>query len=399
MYPDKRIALISVSIMAVLWEHLFYSNRFHTENFALIFELLAFIVLFRSYVKKQNSWFIKPKYSLPFISIFSIIAVIFRPGNIPFIPAIILFIIILNKSKSFSGNAKYFSMGVIILILIAAIAFLSAMPQSGLLSYWHPENPVSLNLLSVFYGFYQSTVPLIPSVLYYFFLFGILILFIDFAINFSKLKSIENNQENLGIKSDLFNILLIFSVLFIFIFMVRPPAFEYRWFFPLLTGMLAFTGKGLVTFSEYVGKAIKSGAAVTILIIIILGLGMYTQYVHADMIIKEKIGSYAEVKDAALWMKEHSDKNDIIFSISKTQTAYYSERRTISYSLMNNGSEFDGLIEKYEPKYLTVSIFEPHPDWIFSWVDENNASIQPVRIYYTDKTNQQASLAVYGFKS
>ncbi|HUS50290.1 MAG TPA: hypothetical protein VMZ91_08990, partial [Candidatus Paceibacterota bacterium] len=37
MYPDKKIAIISVAILSVLWEHVFYSNRFHTENFSLIF--------------------------------------------------------------------------------------------------------------------------------------------------------------------------------------------------------------------------------------------------------------------------------------------------------------------------------------------------------------------------
>ena len=38
MYSDKRIALISTAILSVLWESLFYSNRFHTENISLIFE-------------------------------------------------------------------------------------------------------------------------------------------------------------------------------------------------------------------------------------------------------------------------------------------------------------------------------------------------------------------------
>ena len=54
MYSDKKIAIVSILILSVLWEHVFYSNRFHTENSALIFELLAILVLFKSYLKKES---------------------------------------------------------------------------------------------------------------------------------------------------------------------------------------------------------------------------------------------------------------------------------------------------------------------------------------------------------
>jgi hypothetical protein len=399
MYPDKRIALISVSIMAVLWEHLFYSNRFHTENFALIFELLAFYIIYKGFIKKQNIWFIKPKYSLLFALLSSFLVVIFRPGNIPFIPATFLFLIILNKSVIFSKKWLPLVIGLILAAVIALFLILTKLPQSGLLSYWHPENPLSWNILGVFSGFYESIVTGIPPLLYYAFLLGIVMFLVDFFIKFKKFKEIKNDSENIEFKSDILNILLILTVLFTFIFMVRPPAYEFRWFFPLITGMLVFTSKGITVFSDYIGMFAKSKALSVILIVVILSLGLFTQFAHADMIIKAKIGSYAEVKDAALWMKEHSTKADIIFSISKTQTAYYSERKTISYSLMNNGSEFDDLILKDNPKYLTVSIFEPHPGWIYAWLDENNETISPVKVYYTDKTHTEAVLAVYEFKS
>jgi hypothetical protein len=82
MYPDMKVALISAAILSVLWEHIFYSNRFHTENFALIFEFLAIFILFKGYMKKEKIWFLQPKYSLVVALLFSLISVIFRPGNI-----------------------------------------------------------------------------------------------------------------------------------------------------------------------------------------------------------------------------------------------------------------------------------------------------------------------------
>src|SRR3989344_6406427 len=99
MYNDKKIALISTLILSVLWEHLFYSNRFHTENFALIFQFLATYILFKGYLKKQDVYFIKAKYSLIWIILMSGIAVFFRPGNLIFIPGMFLFIVLTSSSK------------------------------------------------------------------------------------------------------------------------------------------------------------------------------------------------------------------------------------------------------------------------------------------------------------
>jgi len=88
---------------------------------------------------------------------------------------------------------------------------------------------------------------------------------------------------------------------------------------------------------------------VIIFILVILALGIYTQVVHADRIIKIKLDSYAPVRDAALWIKENSNKEDIIFSISHPQTSYYSERKVISYSLAKNDSDLDKMIKEYKP--------------------------------------------------
>jgi len=71
----------------------------------------------------------------------------------------------------------------------------------------------------------------------------------DLIIKWPLIKKIRADSENLEIKSDIFNILLIICVLFLFIFVIRPyQNYEYRWFFPLLTGMLVFTSKGILTF-------------------------------------------------------------------------------------------------------------------------------------------------------
>ena len=394
MYPDKRIALISMAIMGVLWEHLFYSNRFQTENFALIFEFLALFIFYKCSLKKQDFYFIKSRRALIYVTLLAIISVLFRPGNIFFVPPLILFMLVLNREKVLS------KIGIAIIIVgIAAIIasfIFTNIPQSFLNQYLHLNLPISWNSLTVFYGFFQSNSPNIPSLLFYTFLIGLgIAIFHSFLI----IDKLENNDEHLDFKSDIFNVLLIICVLFIFVFIMRASAFEFRWFFPLLPALLAFTSVGIIVPADYIAKLFNVKALAVILILIIAGFGLYTQLSNADTIIKQKVDSYSQVRDAGLWLKQNYDKNEKVLSISYPQTVYYSELNVFSHSVFNNESEFDNYLEKNRPRLLEVSIFEKQPDWMGGWLEHNQNRTIPVKVYSADFGLQnggvQAVLIIY----
>jgi len=397
MYADKKIALISTAIITVLWEHLFYSNRFHTENLALFFELLAIAVLFCCYLKKQNLFFIKAKYSLIWVILFCIASFIIRPGNLIFIPAVFVFILILNIPLLFGSKKKSIITLLVFLALIIILIFIlsniSRFPMFG--SYYHPQDPISWSNLTVFYGFYESLVSGIPSLLFYFFLIGLILFCLDLYLLYPRLKKINRNSEDLEFKSDIFNILLILSVLFFFIFMIRPASYEFRWFFPLLLGMLAFTSKGIIKSSEFIESLFKIKNLSVFLIIIIVLIGAYTQYYHADQVIKSKLDSYSQVRDAALWIKNNYPKNTQVLSISYPQTVYYSERNVSTYSLIKNSSEFNKYLASNKPEILEVSIFETHPEWINSWINDNKNRLTPINAYFIDRQKTQPVLVLY----
>jgi hypothetical protein len=400
MYPDKRIALISTAIITVLWENLFYSNRFQTENFSLIFEFLAIFILFKAYLKKENVWFITSKYSLVWVALLSIISILFRPGSVMFVPALFLFIVLLNKSAVFTRKGLIISS----CLVVAAIISVIFVPKiaGAFLGYYNPKNPIAWNSLHVFYGFYQSAISWLPSLFFWAFLFGIFLLILDFSISFGKLKQIAVNGENLDFKSDVFNTLLIASILFIFVFIMRPyTGFEYRWFFPLLPGMLAFTSKGVISFSQYLAGAFKNKKFATALIVIVVVLGVYTQLVHADNIIRVKLDSYLQVKQSGLWLKDNSNPNDIIVSASVPQHAYYSERLVYNFNVNgasnNNETIFTERINQLKPQYLVVSAFEPgfQPDWALAWASKHNQTATPVQAYFFDSAKTQVALIIY----
>jgi hypothetical protein len=316
-----------------------------------------------------------------------------------FVPAMFLFIVLLNKSAIFSKKGLMISA----LFVIAAIAAVIFVPKiaGAFMGYYHPENPFAWNSLGVFYGFYQSAVSWIPSLFFWAFLFGIFLLILDLSISFEKLKRIAANAEDLDFKSDIFNTLLIASLLFIFIFIMRPyQGFEYRWFFPLLPGMLAFTSKGITSFSQYLAGIFKNKNFAAALIVIVVVLGVYTQIVHADSIIRVKLDSYSQVKQSGLWLKENSMPGDVIVSASVPQHAYYSERQIENFYVNNsneNETAFDQKLLALKPKYLVVSVFEPGftPQWAYTWQQTHNETAQPVQIYYMDSAKQQVALIIY----
>ncbi|MFA5258564.1 MAG: hypothetical protein WC979_03780 [Candidatus Pacearchaeota archaeon] len=393
MYLDKRIALISTILVSVLWEHLFYSNRFHTENFALIFQFLALFILFRCYIKSKDFYFINHKYSLIWILLFSIVSMAFRPGNVMFIPALLLLVVLLNKDKLLTKSSLII-IGLLIVAIISAFIFTS-IPQNFLSTYTHFSDPIGWNSFNVFYGFYESPISYIPSLLFYGFLIGLAMIFFRTVLVLDNIKTFKVDSENLEFKSDLFNLLLLFSTLFVFVFIMRANSFEYRWFFPLLPAMLAFTGKGIIEFSEYIGSFIKSKYFVSALIILIVILGAYSQMIHADQIIKFKVDSYSQVRDAALWIKDNYPKNTQVLSISYPQTVYYSERNVSTYSSIKNSSEFNNYLASNKPAILEVSIFESHPEWLNSWINDNKDKLTPINAYFADKEQTQPVLVLY----
>jgi hypothetical protein len=58
----------------------------------------------------------------------------------------------------------------------------------------------------------------------------------------------------------------------------------------------------------------------------------------------------------------------------------------------------DSFIEQNHPKYLMVSIFEPHPQWVFDWLDANQNKLNPVMAYPADAQQTKMALILYEIK-
>jgi len=111
--------------------------------------------------------------------------------------------------------------------------------------------------------------------------------------------------------------------------------------------------------------------------------------------INSKSDSYIQIKEAGIWIKENSNKEDVVFSSSVPQNVHYSERAT--YSFPDNESGFNGQILKFKPKYMVLSLFEQSPEWIYKWPEENKLSVYPVKVIFLDKEQKQPAVIIYQF--
>ncbi len=399
MYSDKKIALISVIILGVLWENLFYSNRFQTENISIIFEFLALLIFFKVYLKKEKLGIITPGLSLFWIILFSAISFFIRPGNITFFPSLLVFLIIIHQHYFLDGKHKKVSYTLLIALTVSAFLIffnLKSIPIIG--ANYHPDWKLGWSSLNIFSGYYESVIPNTPPIFLYAFLLGLALAVINTFAIIDRIKNLCRDNNYMNFKSDIFNLLLFFSVLFIFIFIIRAPGIEYRWFFMILPPILVFTSKGMVSFSEFIGDFIKNKKIAIIIILIMLSLGVYNQVVHADSIIKNKLNSYSQLRDAGIWIRENSEPEDVVLSRSLPQTVYYSERKVFTFSQINE-SEFFELVNKTNPKYMLETAFEPHhlPKWGYEPTPDMKKILTPIMAWNAED-GKTPLVIVYSFE-
>ena len=109
--------------------------------------------------------------------------------------------------------------------------------------------------------------------------------------------------------------------------------------------------------------------------------------------------SYEPIKEAGLWLKENSNKNDLIISQSQPQLVYYSERLVQPFGIAENQTEFESKVLELKPRYAMVSLFEQHPEWINNYIQQNQNKLKIANAFLINPndTSQGAVLVIYEF--
>lgn len=376
---NEKIALITAFITSVSWIHLFYSMRLMTDSIGLLFGLASFYCFWKGYMNNGNKIYIW------LTGFFVSLSIMIRLTGILYGLVILIFLITTDKFKFLKNKHIWISL-LISIITISPLLIYDYINFDNPLAFRSgyggmPDQSLGWHLIKEVYNY---------SELIFFITFVIgLIITLQLFLTFDLI--IKGSEKKYY--GDLFMFLSIVIVLAFFIYFLRQA--ENRWLILMSIGIFSLSAKGLIFIYEKIKKYNKQLAI--IILIILLFLGAFYQIKHADFIIKNKKDTYSQIKDASLWIKENSNKDDVILSISYTQTIYYSERKVYTYSEMSQ-EDFFNLIKETKPRYILISILEPHhPQWIYEWAPNSPQFLTPKQAYLIDKTSNQAAAVIYEF--
>ncbi|MFH1802108.1 MAG: hypothetical protein ABH864_01515 [archaeon] len=370
MYKNKSLAIISTILMCVFWENIFYTMRFHLEAPALLFGFLSIYVFWKGYERKEKFFGLNPKWAIPITVILVIITYMIRRGYFLFG---LFFLVYMLLTKDFRKLIKdkynWFALIIAFALLYISEKYIFASGIDTVASTYYNPGPITLLAFRVFWAFYGSVSTQFSPLLYVFFI-GVFVLLVNIVLSFGYWKKDTSTK----VRSDLFLFLTIAVTMAYFTFyQKRITDFgEPRWYYPMLLGTFVAISRATVSIGDYLKKYYKPLGI--IFIVLLLGYGCYDQVTHADFIIKNKIGSYQSVKDAGLFLKDISQEEDVISTRAETQTAYYSERRTVHpLGILDDypiGSEnatkvLQKIADNPNINYFLVLFSEPgNPDWM-----------------------------------
>ena len=378
---NKEVGLIASFIMAVFWSLLFDTTRIHADVLGLFFSLLGVYLFWNGYLIKKS---VKLT-SLGFL--FMVLAFMVKVNMILTVLIVLIFLIITEKleflkEKILWKSVIWFFIPLIPFSIYNYLKFDTILPF--IQGYVDPTSLVSKFQSSFNWSILNFAYVYTYKVFFVLFILGALFVLLNLILGFD----IMYKEKNMKIKADLFSILSVICVMAYFIFIERWSA-EPRWLVLMAPFMFFVIGRGILEIVKYI-KIDKK--IIFFIIVIVLFVGSYEQLKYNHELVKVKKNSYEPVKLAGLWIKEHSNKDDLILSKSVTQNTYYSERKTLG--VPTDKEEIKGL----KPKYLVISVFEMHTQELLESIEKIKDHLQIVNAYFFDAEGKQPVLVVYGFK-
>ncbi len=390
---NKKIAIISTSIFSFNWVWVFYSFRLLTDIPSTFFGTLAIFFFLIYYEGKQKN------FGLYFAVFFGILSFLARYTGALILISIATYMLITERMSLF--RKKQFYIAIILGLLFLSPFFLFNQSHFGnifpALGFYHGSNP-TVKQSPFGWNVLTFHLPLLlNNFLIIFFIIGfILILQLFFYIDLIFLQ--KNKSRN--------HLLFIFLNLLIpvsyFIFGIKNIDARYLLIlFPTISVTSAYGVNYLLTkLSSFFNKK-TSTLLFIILFIVILS---FFQIKSSNNFIDAKFGSYQELKDAGLWLKQSTPKDAKIITASIVQMQYYSERSCYDFYVRNetdpngvhNKTLFDKKIQKIKPHYFIIHGFEPAftPQWAYTYPQQHNLTF--VKAFYR---NGQPTLIIYKFNN
>jgi 4-amino-4-deoxy-L-arabinose transferase-like glycosyltransferase len=412
MMFNKKLGLLTSIGITFSWVFLFFSGRPLTNLPATFFFLLAIYFFWKAYmINKGKKYFI-------LFGLFYALACLVRMQYLMFSFIFLAMGIVKQKWRFIFNKWLWLS------ILIFAIIFIPQMVMHNS----HFGNPIT-DLVQYYIGIeglsetgeiggvaesklsdlknYFTNLPyildgnqagysnlLVISPLYILFIIGFFLFFIDLFLGFDKIfKSYEMQKR--------FFIFIIITFGLAFLGWIASHL-EQRYAMPIIPFLFFIAIYPFIFLDSFLRNKFKmKQRTIMIISIIILIIALVPNYNFGFDLIDSKKASYQEVKLAGEWIKANSEPSDIIISHSHPQITYYSERSNYPSGLnyrrdipVGTREEFIEFIISDRPKYLILSVFERHTEWIYPFPNEFPELLTPVKLY---GSQEKPVLVIYRF--
>ncbi len=385
---NKPIALMSSILMSVHYLNLFFSFRILTELPSMTFWIASLYFFWKGYVKKESHYYIW------LCGLITALGVLMRfpVGIIVFI--YLIYLLVTEKLKFLKNKNLWIAAIIFLITLTPYIIFsLNAYGNIPVLSAGkiYPHKNLLSNYLALFPSYFASPIPLLKSIIslriiqftLIAFILGFIYKIFMLAIGFNLIKESESLKKDLLILLSIVLPFLYFTFYF-GIFDDRYPIFMFAGAFIIISEMFYKLYKLVSRYNTNIAFAV---------ILIIMVISAHAQLLMSSQKIREKLNSYQQLKDAGIWIKDHSNQNDLILSSAAPQTTYYAERKTMGLGF-NSEEEFLNKLKELKPRFLELSIFEKSPDWMYLTPQKYNSTFVPVYALFSED-NKNLLLAVY----
>jgi 4-amino-4-deoxy-L-arabinose transferase-like glycosyltransferase len=366
---NKKIGLIAVSIISFNWIFMFFTFRLLTDLPSAFFGISALTLFWVGYEKRKNKW------GLWLAIVAGVLSFLIRYPAVFILISIAIYLLITRGLDLFKDKNIWIA-GIIGLLCLSPLFLFNYSNQGHIfpaISQYHGDTATS----SIHYDIgWQTVTQVLPAFLTFIplilFIIGLIIsmqffLYLDLIL--AKNKKQGRNYLYLFIISVIFPLYLIFGI----------RVAEARYYIIFSPSLFICIALAISFIGDKIKPFLPDKKYLNLLLIFFCAFIMYNQLGYANSFIMNKFGSYGEVQEAGLWLKENTPKDAKIITASTRQNQYYSER--ISYDFAtdtgHNETEFNEFIKELEPDYMIIHVFEPAftPQWAYDYPQRNNLTL------------------------
>lgn len=382
---NKKYALFASIGLTFSWVFLFFTGRPMTSIPATFFLLLSLLFFWKGYELKQGN-----KFLYLFAGFFAL-SILTRMQNLVFIPIFLVFMLTKEKFKFLKNKHLWISFLIFAAVLSPLVIMYSqnfGNPIVDIMSYiFGVKNPEALTIANKnfdhLFSYFSDLSYNLTKPIFYMFLVGVFLFFTNLILGFDKLFKNKNVQKK-------FFIFLWIAIPFLFLGYLGEAQQRYTMAqHPFLFMIAAIP---LFAFARLIKKHIKINKKfIALLLIVVFIAACIPSVIWGKQLTEGKLSSYYELKQAGEWMKENSVEGTWIISNSFPQISYYSERKVATFASCYNNpeahlpscsqEEFEEFMQDVQPKYLVLSVFESHEEWMVNYPGNHDDVWKPVKAF------------------